>query len=274
MIARDALAGQRVVGDDRLARARPPPPAPARRPSPVRSLPAAQCTSAAPSADATSSSAPTIESGRSLQVAQVGAAPPGLARSRARITSPPRRCAGPPPGAASDGGCRRRPTSGPGPSRRDSPLVRRSITPRHAARLSSCSTSRGDRSCRLSERSSTPARVSPPPASGSPPRSRALTAPSSSSQAHPSVAGAPQACSTSGHRDRAVLALVVLHQRDQRPPDGHRGAVQRVHVRGPAALRPIADVQPARLEVGRVRGRGELAVALLRRAARPRGRTS
>ena len=48
-------------------------------------------------------------------------------------------------------------------------------------------------------------------------------------------------------------------------PDGHRGAVQRVHVHRLAAVRPIPDVEPARLEVGRVRGRGQLAVALLRR---------
>ena len=34
---------------------------------------------------------------------------------------------------------------------------------------------------------------------------------------------------------------------------------------GLAAVRPVADVQPAGLEVGRVRGRGELAVALLGR---------
>ena len=43
---------------------------------------------------------------------------------------------------------------------------------------------------------------------------------------------------------------------------------------GLALGRAVADVEPARLEVGRVRARGELAVAALARAATPRGRTS
>ena len=83
-----------------------------------------------------------------------------------------------------------------------------------------------------------------------------------------SSAGAPQALQHLGQRDRAVLALAVLEQRDHvratSPPcrsASPRGA-------GPPPLRAVADVQPARLEVGRVRGRGHLAVALL--AGHPR----
>ena len=71
-----------------------------------------------------------------------------------------------------------------------------------------------------------------------------------------------------GHRDRAVLALAVLEQRDQRAPDRDRGAVERRDVARRAGPGAVADVQPARLEVGRVRRRGQLAVALLARQPR------
>src|SRR5438105_5641971 len=56
-----------------------------------------------------------------------------------------------------------------------------------------------------------------------------------------------------GNRDRAVLLLEVLHDREHRTRR-HRGAVQRGHVLEPA-LAPRADVEPPRLVVGRVRGR-------------------
>src|SRR5436190_21384608 len=64
--------------------------------------------------------------------------------------------------------------------------------------------------------------------------------------------------------DRAVVALAVLQQRDDRAADCHRGAVEGVHVRRPApALGPEAHGEAARLVVGRVRAGGELAEALL-----------
>src|SRR5690349_21254722 len=50
--------------------------------------------------------------------------------------------------------------------------------------------------------------------------------------------------------DGPVLALMVLEQRDQRAPDSRGRAVEGVHVRRLAALGPVADVEPARLEVG------------------------
>ena len=77
-----------------------------------------------------------------------------------------------------------------------------------------------------------------------------------------------------GQGDRAVLPLAVLEQRDDRPPDGDGGAVERVRRLRAPARRRIADVQAAGLVVGRVRAGGQLAVALLARAARPRSRTS
>src|SRR6266702_6917783 len=69
-----------------------------------------------------------------------------------------------------------------------------------------------------------------------------------------------------GHRDAAVLVLEVLEQRDHRAR-GDRGAVERVHVLELAAAAD-ADLQAPRLVVRRVRGRGDLAVALL--AGEPR----
>src|SRR5688572_33144798 len=64
-----------------------------------------------------------------------------------------------------------------------------------------------------------------------------------------------------GDRDRAVRLLVVLEQRDQRARDRDRGAVQRVdELVLLAALAPEARLEPARLEVGAVRGAGHLAV--------------
>src|SRR4051812_10791306 len=120
-----------------------------------------------------------------------------------------------------------RPTSGPGPSNSTSLPVRRSTTtPR--PRSESVVTSRCVSPCRLSERSSTPEAVTPPPAKGSPPTSRTLTAPSRSTQP---LRRAPLV--QHGRDDHApVLRLMVLHQRDQGPPDGHGRAVQGVHVLG------------------------------------------
>src|SRR5581483_2031308 len=63
------------------------------------------------------------------------------------------------------------------------------------------------------------------------------------------------------HGDAAVRVLEVLHERDERPRRD-RGAVERVHVLEPAVA-ARTDVEPARLVIGRVRRRRELAVALL-----------
>ena len=66
------------------------------------------------------------------------------------------------------------------------------------------------------------------------------------------------------HSDAAVVPLVVLDDRDDRPADRDRCSVQRVHVPRRLALGgPLADVEAAGLEVGRVGGRGELAEAAL-----------
>src|SRR3954454_11211859 len=94
---------------------------------------------------------------------------------------------------------------------------------------------------------------------GTPPRSRTLSAPSRSTQAG---RRAPL-LQDRGDLDAAVLCLVVLQQRDQGAGNRDRGAVERVDVLELAAVGPVADVQAARLEVGRVRGRGDLAVSLL-----------
>src|SRR5919204_4999350 len=45
------------------------------------------------------------------------------------------------------------------------------------------------------------------------------------------------------HRHGAVLLLVVLHQRDDRPPHRHGRAVQRVHLLRLAAVRAVSDAQ-------------------------------
>ena len=81
--------------------------------------------------------------------------------------------------------------------------------------------------------------------------------------------------STFGHRDRSVRVLVVLHHRDQRAADGDAGAVERVHELGLAGLRIApARLHAARLEIGAVRARRDLAVASAATAARLRGRRS
>src|SRR4051794_31908370 len=64
--------------------------------------------------------------------------------------------------------------------------------------------------------------------------------------------------------DRPVLLLVVLEDRDDRAADGDRGAVERGDRLGLARLAlvvewPVARVEPAGLEVGRVRARRQLA---------------
>src|SRR3954462_5989861 len=148
------------------------------------------------------------------------------------------------------------PTRGPGPSRRTSSPVRRSTTTRTPSSSTRRATSPGESPWRLSARISTPGAVAPPRVSGSPPRSRTLTAPPRSTQA---LRRSPLPQDV-GNDHAAVLGLVRLHQRDQRPADRHGGAVQRVHVLGFAAPGPVADVEPAGLEIGRVGGRGELAV--------------
>ena len=80
-----------------------------------------------------------------------------------------------------------------------------------------------------------------------------------------------------GDDDAAVGLLVVLQDRDQRPREGDRGAVERVDE--PRALllwRLVADVEPAGLEVGAVRRAGHLAVFARSRRGRAstlRGRT-
>src|ERR1700747_250777 len=66
-----------------------------------------------------------------------------------------------------------------------------------------------------------------------------------------------------GNLDRPVLALEVFEHREE-PAVGRRGAVERVYRLRPA-VRPIANLQPTSLEVGCVRARGDLAVALLAR---------
>ena len=67
-----------------------------------------------------------------------------------------------------------------------------------------------------------------------------------------------------GKLDRAVGPLAVLQQRDDRASHRDRGSVQRV--RGVRALAGAhADVQAPSLVGGRVRARGELAVAALPR---------
>ncbi|MPM68408.1 hypothetical protein SDC9_115340 [bioreactor metagenome] len=69
-----------------------------------------------------------------------------------------------------------------------------------------------------------------------------------------------------GHRhpDRPVGLLVVLQQHHDDPGHRTQRPVER-RQRGGAVLEPAADVEPAGLEVGAVRGRGHLAVGLLRR---------
>src|SRR6266545_2127574 len=61
--------------------------------------------------------------------------------------------------------------------------------------------------------------------------------------------------------DGAVRLLAVLEQRDDRAPDRDRRAVERVDVARGALGGAVADVEPPGLEVGRVGGRRELAVA-------------
>ena len=67
-------------------------------------------------------------------------------------------------------------------------------------------------------------------------------------------------------RDRAVGLLAILDDRDQRPADRHGGAVERVDVlRRCTRGGPVAAAETTSLVVGRVRGRGQLAVSLLAR---------
>ena len=77
-------------------------------------------------------------------------------------------------------------------------------------------------------------------------------------------AGAPKPCSTSGIGDAAVALLVRLEHGDERARRRDGGAVERVQV-AHALLAAVARVEPARLVVGGVRARRELAVAALAR---------
>src|ERR1700680_486888 len=64
-----------------------------------------------------------------------------------------------------------------------------------------------------------------------------------------------------GHDDAAVGLLIVFENGDDGPRDGDRRAVERVCELRPFGLgRLEANRQPARLIVGAVRGRGDLAV--------------
>ena len=67
-----------------------------------------------------------------------------------------------------------------------------------------------------------------------------------------------------GHDHAAVLLLVVLEDRDQRPADGEAGAVEGVDEAGLLrVLGPAAGVHPAGLEVAAVRAARDLAIAAL-----------
>src|SRR5690606_21411046 len=81
--------------------------------------------------------------------------------------------------------------------------------------------------------------------------------------------GPPLQVGLEGGRDAhgAVGLLVGLEDRDDGARDRHERAVERGH-RGRAVLAAGADVEAARLEVGAVRGRGELAVLALARDPR------
>ncbi len=74
-----------------------------------------------------------------------------------------------------------------------------------------------------------------------------------------------------GNVDPAVGPLVVLQDHDQGPAEGDGRAVERVdEPRSLLARRAIADIQPARLVIGAVRGAGHLAVfAVLAAAGHP-----
>ena len=77
-----------------------------------------------------------------------------------------------------------------------------------------------------------------------------------------------------GDRDRAVVALAVLEQRDQRPPDRDRGAVQRGHVARAAARAAGSGCRaagPGSRSCSTSRSARGSAAA---RAATPRSRTS
>src|SRR5205085_9569483 len=67
-----------------------------------------------------------------------------------------------------------------------------------------------------------------------------------------------------GDLDAAVVALPIFYYRNDRPTDGDRGSVQRVgEARRGVIRRAVAGIQATRLVVGRVRARGQLAIALL-----------
>src|SRR5207342_3759784 len=67
-----------------------------------------------------------------------------------------------------------------------------------------------------------------------------------------------------GDPDRAVLLLVGLQQRDDRPVGRAQGAVEGRDRADLAVLEATPRVEPTGLEVGAVGGRGELAEAALR----------
>src|SRR5262249_36311953 len=64
--------------------------------------------------------------------------------------------------------------------------------------------------------------------------------------------------------DRAVLALVVLQNRDERPPDRQRRAVQRMDELGFFSFRAAKpDLRAARLKVGAIRARRDFFETIL-----------
>ena len=68
------------------------------------------------------------------------------------------------------------------------------------------------------------------------------------------------------HLDRAVGALVILHDRDQRPPHGKPGAVERVdEMRALLSRLAEARVHAPRLEVAAIRARGNFSIGVLSR---------
>ena len=158
-------------------------------------------------------------------------------------------------------------TSGPGPSSSTSSPVRRSTTTRTPSVVDQPRDVGAGEALEVVGAQQHAEAVTPPSVNGRPPRSRTLAAPSRlnpGAQARPTRAGRP------GSRPRRRRAGGSPSARSACAPTATAVPLSVCTCARLAALRPVADVEPARLEVGRVRGRGQLAVALLGRAARPR----